>query len=399
MTDGAGPENAREPATAGTPARAGEKDGQGDPAAGDTADRTGSGDPVRGSPDERSPASMWRHCLRCHADLGRNEALESFPVGERVAYDPEKGRLWVVCPACGRWNLSPLLARWEALEEAERRFRETPRRASTENIGLARLPEGLELVRVGADPLPDEFAAWRYADRFSRRLRRTVVWAAGGLAAGGLLLAGGMAAGIASGVVVPQLLNLPVYAHRFLWDRRVVARIPPGEGGGGGGDGPVVRGEHLRETYLRRTDAAGGWRLIVPHEEGEAQLTGPEAERAAGVLLAQVNRSGATRSEVEEAVDALEEHGGPDGFFGEAVREAARSGYGYSPVSALPRRYRLPLEMAAHESSERRALEGELEELEEAWREAEEIAAIADDLLLPAEVRRWITRQRRRLGG
>ncbi len=341
---------------------------------------------------------MWRHCLRCHADLGENRALEAFPVGGRVAYDPEKGRLWVVCPACGRWNLSPLLARWEALEEAERRFRETPRRATTENIGLARLPEGLELVRVGADPLPDEFAAWRYADRFSRRLRRSLVWAAGGIAAGGLLVAGGVAAGIASGVIVPQLLNVPVYAHRLLWDRRVVARIPVAEGGEEA-ERRMVRGGDLRETYLRRTDGPAGWRLIVPHGEGEVDLTGPEAERTAGVLLAQANRAGATRSEVEEAVGALEEHGGPAGFFEEAVREAARSGYGYSPIEALPRAYRLPLEMAAHESSERRALEGELEELERAWREAEEIAAIADDLLVPEEVRRWMARQRRRLGG
>jgi hypothetical protein len=42
---------------------------------------------------------------------------------------------------------------------------------------------------------------------------------------------------------------------------------------------------------------------------------------------------------------------------------------------------RLALEMAANEDSERRAMEGELAELEAAWREAEEIAAIADNLL------------------
>jgi hypothetical protein len=42
---------------------------------------------------------------------------------------------------------------------------------------------------------------------------------------------------------------------------------------------------------------------------------------------------------------------------------------------------RLALEMAANEDTERRALEGELAELEAAWRDAEEIAAIADTLL------------------
>ena len=39
--------------------------------------------------------------------------------------------------------------------------------------------------------------------------------------------------------------------------------------------------------------------------------------------------------------------------------------------------------MAIHEEQERRALEGELWILEQAWKEAEEIAAIADNLLLP----------------
>ena len=39
--------------------------------------------------------------------------------------------------------------------------------------------------------------------------------------------------------------------------------------------------------------------------------------------------------------------------------------------------------MALHEEQERRALEGELTILEAAWQQAEEIAGIADDLLLP----------------
>jgi hypothetical protein len=39
--------------------------------------------------------------------------------------------------------------------------------------------------------------------------------------------------------------------------------------------------------------------------------------------------------------------------------------------------------MAAHEEQERRALEGELALLEAAWRDAEEVAQIADDMFLP----------------
>jgi hypothetical protein len=42
--------------------------------------------------------------------------------------------------------------------------------------------------------------------------------------------------------------------------------------------------------------------------------------------------------------------------------------------------------MALHEEAERRAMEGELAELERAWREAEEIAGIADNLFVPESV-------------
>ena len=47
---------------------------------------------------------------------------------------------------------------------------------------------------------------------------------------------------------------------------------------------------------------------------------------------------------------------------------------------------RLALEMALHEEAERRAMEGELAALELAWKEAEEIAAISDNLFLPGSV-------------
>jgi hypothetical protein len=42
--------------------------------------------------------------------------------------------------------------------------------------------------------------------------------------------------------------------------------------------------------------------------------------------------------------------------------------------------------MATHEESERRALEGELHLLESAWKDAEEIAGIADDMFLPTSI-------------
>jgi len=64
------------------------------------------------------------------------------------------------------------------------------------------------------------------------------------------------------------------------------------------------------------------------------------------------------------------------------------------PLGRLPGAYRLALEMSLHEDDERRALDGELAALEARWREAEEIAGISDNLLLPAEIDAEIERLR-----
>src|SRR5918997_3016081 len=141
---------------------------------------------------------MYHTCLFCHGDLGANESVEHFPVGRRLAFDAAKGRLWVVCPRCARWNLTPLEERWEAIEQCERLYRGTRLRASTDNIGLARLGSGLELVRIGA-PLRPEFAAWRYSAKFGRRRRDAQLVAGAGAA---LTVAAGV---VAAPVIVPAL--------------------------------------------------------------------------------------------------------------------------------------------------------------------------------------------------
>ena len=132
---------------------------------------------------------MFTTSLFCSTALGANETIEHFPVGRRLAFDPDKGRLWVICRACDRWNLTPLEERWEALEEADRLFRETRLRASTDHIGLARLRDGLELVRIGKPQRP-EIAAWRYGDQFGRRRQMRLLQIGAVSAAGGLAIAG-----------------------------------------------------------------------------------------------------------------------------------------------------------------------------------------------------------------
>src|SRR5438477_4481497 len=99
--------------------------------------------------------AMYATCLFCHGALGANERIEHFPVGKRLAFDSAKGRLWVICGRCRQWNLSPLEERWEAVDECERLFGATKLRVSTDHIGLARLGDGTELVRIGRPARPE----------------------------------------------------------------------------------------------------------------------------------------------------------------------------------------------------------------------------------------------------
>ena len=85
---------------------------------------------------------MYSTCIFCHAALEANDTIEHFPIGRRLAFDSERGRLWVVCRRCRQWNLTPTEERWEAIEECERQYRDTRLRVSTDHIGLARLASG-----------------------------------------------------------------------------------------------------------------------------------------------------------------------------------------------------------------------------------------------------------------
>lgn len=175
-------------------------------------------------------AQLYSTCIHCTADLGRNEAFEVFPVGNRLAFDPALGRLWVVCSACERWNLSPLEERWEAVEAAERRFRSSRLRTSTDNIGMARLKENVDLIRIGK-PLRPEMAVWRYGDQFGRRLRKQVLLSGVAVTASAAAVAAlfSLKLGMLLGSV--QVFMGPAF-HRVLngSQNEVIARVRGAEG-------------------------------------------------------------------------------------------------------------------------------------------------------------------------
>jgi hypothetical protein len=340
---------------------------------------------------------MYATCLFCNNALGTNEAVEAFPVGRRLAFDQAKGRLWVVCPKCERWNLTPLEERWEAIEQSEKLYRDTRKRVATENVGLAKLRDGTTLVRIG-EPLRPEFAAWRYGDQFGRRRNRQILVTAGGLAAVGALFTGFAAAGIGVGGFAWAFANTGKAFIRGS-PEEIVAKIPTARNGV-----VLVRRRHLAETSLSRTPD-GQLALDLRFKNGSDRFTGREAERIASIIIPKVNRFGGSKKAVAEAVSEIESLGSAEGYIEHLTRisrdytRPSKRGRRYQRyfseqnwqrgdkgLFGLPGPHRLALEMALHEEAERRAMQGELEELEQAWREAEEIAGISDNLLVPESV-------------
>jgi hypothetical protein len=170
-----------------------------------------------------------------------------------------------------------------------------------------------------------------------------------------------------------------------------------------------VRRRHLAESTLSR-GSDGTLAIDLRYKNGQKRFEGPEAVRIASVVVPAVNRFGGSRQTVATAVNEIEQVGGPERYVEQLARRAevmtalrgkphrfGRKGrIGKTGLYGLTSVDRLGLEMALHEDAERRAMEGELALLEAAWREAEEIAGIADDMFLPADVQTSLERLRER---
>jgi hypothetical protein len=360
---------------------------------------------------------MYHHCISCSRDLGRNAHVATFPVGRRVAFDPARGRLWVVCAGCGRWNLAPIEERWEPVEEAERLFRDTRERVQRENIGLARLADGTRLVRIGSAPT-GELAAWRYGQQLRSRRRQMYAVMAGSVATGGIIVAGAPLVSAAAPIVVFNLvLNGASVLHQVTYARRVVARIDAASS-------PTGRAVALQRRHLFRSHVeptADGIALRIdgtafgrdhPLHDG-ITLEGRAARRTLARALVDYNNRGGSAAQVTTALGAIADAGGSDAFLARATAQRPVLSRAGAPARAqrytlrqilgtfrneklpvhrlrsafddgLPRMDRvtaLAAEIALNEEDERIALEGELIALEHAWREAEEIAGIVDRIL------------------
>jgi len=364
---------------------------------------------------------MYSTCLFCNSSLGANDRIAAFPVGRRLAYDPARGRLWVICARCTRWNLSPLEERWEAIDECERLFRGTRLRYSTDNIGLGRVGEHLELVRIGPALLP-EIASWRYGTRIEQylstnnghRSSRALVRRGTALPRWIARRAAAALAGYATTVGLSDEAMLKL--RTFRRGDAVLARTVDETG-----LPIVIRYAHLGAAELIRPERDAPWRLVVRHDGGVARLAEGVGLRTAGKMLASLNFGVASNAEIHHAIAKLDQAGDREGYFTRVASLAMRTHWGRvpdapdegliepaassfaerialqlanrsfwgrggtgseetTPLFRLPSVDRLALEMASNEDIERRALEGELASLTQAWKEAEEIAQISDGL-------------------
>jgi hypothetical protein len=310
---------------------------------------------------------MYTTCAFCNASLDGDGGPSGLGVGRRLAFDEWRGRLWVVCPKCARWNLTPLDDRLERIEAVARVARDGRLLASTDQVALLRW-ERYDLVRVGKPPRV-ELAGWRYGERLKARQRdRAKVVVPLTLAAVGLGIAANVAVGGSFGFVLWNIGDLAdrVYVG-MVGRRRVVLMEPPVcEQCGAALQLKAKHLQHARVIPDARHDL--GVLLSCPQCRREASLlTGPDALAALRQGLGYLNVRRSSRRRAETAAGVVDQIGGPDRLIRDVVRRELT-------LRSLQPERQLALEMAVDERAE-------IEELERQWREAEEIAHIADGTL------------------
>jgi hypothetical protein len=310
---------------------------------------------------------MFRSCGFCNAAFDGDGGPSGLGVGRRIAFDEWMGRLWVVCPRCSRWNLTPFDDRLERIESVARAASQGRIAASTDQIALIRW-QHYDLVRVGKPPRV-ELATWRYGERLRNRQReRMKVVVPLTVAAIGLGIAANVAAGGGFGVVVWNIHRIADWMYLRMVGGRKVALIEP----------PIcahcgsvmqLRARHVQHARVV-PDSHADMAVVLScprcRHEG-AQLTGLEAVQVLRQGLTYLNLARGGRRKAEDAAREVDQVGGADRL----VRDIAHREL---TLRSLRPERGLALEMAVDERAE-------VEELERQWKEAEEIADIADGTL------------------
>jgi len=326
---------------------------------------------------------VFTHCLSCKIPFPEAGLLDQPIRGNRIAYDPARGRLWSICRSCRSWSLAPIQERWETVEELERITTADPggRRphllSRTANIALFELGR-LRIVRVG-DANRAEEAWWRYGQHLRKRWhdeKRVTVGVAATL--GAAIVGGVLSATLPARYAFRRPREIrrwlsfgdrawsgrkrcPLCGYSFtelsFFDRTIV-RLRPQEG--------ADMGPALARRCPGCRDA----------NEGGLQLTGLEAEQTLRRLLAYEHHPGVSEPRIRTAMSLIEREGGSSQLVRVLMRHTNQLG-------DLPPAASLALEVAANEARERILLRLEIAALEQYWREAEALASIVDGELTP----------------
>ncbi len=167
----------------------------------------------------------------------------------------------------------------------------------------------------------------------------------------------------------------------------------------------TVRGTSFNAAKLSADPDSRTPLLRFKHKGKDQVFEGEEAVRVATTLLPAVNFTGASKKSVSAAVQRLETFNGSEGYLvalwagrADKLTKTTRKGVAKpQTLQALAGATRITLEMALHEEQERRAIRGELHVLEAAWREAEEIAGIADNMFVSEETEAQLDAMRRQV--
>ncbi len=308
---------------------------------------------------------MNDHCFFCSSPLPV-PSPEGPGRGERLAFDPWKGRLWNVCGACLRWNPIPIDERWEVLEGLEAASKARGRlRISSDQLALLSLAGG-DLVRVGAPPRV-ALAGWRYGSRiplpgggggFIRRMLGRFVERLPDPPVGGYNPYGSLEAGIPPAEWMQSPFMEQAVPLTFAFANVPFAPACPS-------CGIPMPLEPWRFSEVEFTDSREG---EVGARCGscrtEVLLPLATARPALRFGLGVVTRRGRLAETAEAGGAELEAAGGPHRFVRALGALGADLG-GLDPVA------RAALIISLDELAE-------LEALERQWREAEEIAAIMD---------------------
>jgi len=323
---------------------------------------------------------MYTHCFVCHARFPSGTLAEHFPVGRRVAYDPERGRLWAICEACGGWTLAPIAERWEALEELERLVtayggRRARLAGKTDNIALFKVGQG-DIVRVGRTDLIEE-AAWRY-----------------GRATGGSPASGGANPFAARPLRLGERFLGMAYSMRtrlagqhVTSQRDTVRRwIRFGDVAWRGERACKACGFVIRELsyfqcrvlILRDSGADGRTPSLVrpcprcrDEADGGLHLEGTSAEFVLRRVLAHQHDRGTPTGHLRAAAHLIELGGGPAGL------SSILAKYGRY-LGDLPLTSSVALRVLANDAYEERLLGLEAASVERQWEREEELASIID---------------------